>query len=123
MHFFAVVSKNEIAKVTKLYHRLETNDSGVVPLSSVTELLHFRNNALVKLVARQYTRKKGSVAENSSKESLKSGGEEVLDLERFIELFDILSPRKDTSSKLEGMQYMNECLYIAFIDLYHICII
>lgn len=101
---FPVVSKSEIAKVTKLYHRLETDESGVVLLSSVTKLAHFRNNALVKLVVKQYSKTLNSLGENDSKESVRNNsGEEVYDLEKFIELFDILSPKKDISSKLEGI--------------------
>ena len=104
MHvILCVVSKAEKAKVTKLFHRLETDERGVVPLSIVTRLFHFRNNALVKLVATQYVRKQDAVAENASKASSQSDPEEVMDLEKFIELFDILSPKKDSSSKLEGM--------------------
>ena len=107
MHaFLCVVSKAEKAKVTKLFHRQKTDESGAIPLSTVTRLVHFRNNALVKLVATQYARKQDAVAENASKASGQNDPEEVMDLEKFIELFDILSPKKDSSSKLEGMQWM-----------------
>ena len=100
--FVAVVSKSEISKVTKLYHRLKTDESGVVPLSSATELSHFRNNALVKLVAKQYTRKQdGMEQDHRNEESIRSR-EEVLDLEQFVKLFDILSPKKDISIKVKG---------------------
>ena len=34
-----------------------------------------------------------------------SDRKEVLDLEKFIELFDILSLKKDSSLKLKGIQY------------------
>ena len=102
-HSFAVVSKSEIARVTKLFRRLEAGESGAVSLSSVTKLLHFRNNALVKLVARQYTREQQVTGGNTSEGSVESSREKVLDLKRFIELFDILSPKKESSSKLEGM--------------------
>ena len=100
-----IVSKGEVAKVTKLYRRLETDESGAVPLSSVTKLSHFRNNALVKLVARQYARKQDTIGESNSEESVDNSREEYpFDLERFIELFDILSPKKNSSSKLQGIQ-------------------
>lgn len=96
------LSKGEVAKVTKLYRRLETDENGTVPLSSVTKLSHFRNNALVKLVARQYARKQDAIGESSSEECVDNGREEnPFDLERFIELFDILSPKKNSSSKLK----------------------
>ena len=103
----AVVSKSEKAKVIKLFHRLDTNDSGVVSLSLVTKLFHFRNNVLVKLVATQYARKQDAVGENTGGDSDR---EDVLDLEKFIELFDILSPKKDSSSKLKGMQCIYGCV-------------
>ena len=98
------MTKSEIGRVTKLFHRLETDGSGAVPLSGVTKLLHFKNNTLVKMVASQYARQQHSIRENTSEESAKSDREEVMDLKSFIELFDILSPKKDSSSKLEGIQ-------------------
>lgn len=102
-HSFVIVSKGEVAKVTKLFRRLEADENGAVSLSSITKLLHFRNNALVKLVARQYARQQQPTGGSTSEEAVESSKEEVLDLKRFIELFDILSPKKDSSSKLEGM--------------------
>lgn len=98
------MTKSEISRVTKLFRQLETNGSGAVPLSGVTKLLHFKNNTLVKMVASQYARQQQSTRENTSEESAKSDTEEVMDLKSFIELFDILSPKKDSSSKLEGIQ-------------------
>lgn len=97
----SALSKSEKAKVTKLFHRLETNDSGVVPLSTVTRLFHFRNNVLVKLVTTQYASKQDTVVGDKTDEDPNS--KEVLGLEKFIELFDILSPKKDSSSKLKAI--------------------
>ena len=102
-----IVSKSEKAKVTKLFHRLETNDSGVVPLFIVTRLFHFRNNALVKLVTTQYASKQDTVVGDNTDED--SNSKEVLDLEKFVELFDILSPKKNSLSKSKGMQYEHAC--------------
>ena len=94
------MSKGEIAKVKSLYQRLGTNENGIVLLSSVTKLSHFRNNVLAQLVASHYAR--GVVDTGNGTEGSVHSREDVMDLGKFIEFFDVLSPKKDSSSKLKG---------------------
>ena len=53
----------------------------------------------MKVVATQYASKQDTVVGDNTDED--SNSKEVLDLEKFIELFDILSPKKDSSLKLK----------------------
>ena len=97
------MSKGEIAKVKSLYQKLGANENGIVPLSSVTKLSHFRKNVLAQLVASHYARVVD--AGNDTEESVHSQ-EDVIDLGKFIEFFDVLSPKKDSSAKVKGTSYI-----------------
>jgi len=85
--------------VKKLFHQLDSDKKGLVKLSDVTQLPHLKNNVLAKLVASHYMKKQED-DDNVTEE-------ECLDLEKFIEFFDVLSPKKNTQAKLEGM-----CMYV-----------
>ena len=91
------VSKSEVSRAKKLFHQLDSDNKGLVQLSKVTQLPHLKNNVLAKLVASQYVKKQHVPEEEDVTE------EECLDVEKFIELFDVLSPKKSVRSKLEGM--------------------
>ncbi|XP_065908202.1 uncharacterized protein [Dysidea avara] len=89
------LSKSEVSRVKKLFHQLDSDNKGLVQLSKVTQLPHLKNNVLAKLVASQYVKKQHVPEEEDVTE------EECLDVEKFIELFDLLSPKKSVQSKLE----------------------
>jgi len=85
----------------KLFHQLDSDKKALVKLSQVTGLPHFKNNVLAKLVAGQYVKKQHVSGEEDDVNDLEE--EDCLDVEKFIELFDVLSPKKSVKSKLEGM--------------------
>ena len=101
------VSRSEISRVKKLFHQLDSDKKALVKLSKVTELPHLKNNVLAKLVASQFVKKKHDVTDHE---------EEHLDVDKFIELFDVLSPKKSVQSKLEGMAVF--CFTIILVECY-----
>ena len=100
------VSKSEISRVKKLFHQLDSDKKALISLSKVIELPHLKNNVIAKLVASQFVKKQHDVTDHE---------EEYLDVDKFIELFDVLSPKKSVQSKLEGIAVF--CFTIILVEM------